>query len=216
MAELPPSRKRARAARALGLRPRSGLMVLAGLGLGLAGLLELGPLVAARWLSARLELGFTRGPELDLPELAAGSGAALLALLGIGLIAAVSLGPRRRARRALGVDPQAEQLPAGIIVALTLVALGLSVGLSLGVLAGAARSVEASPESLAHAWLGWLGRGLLGLALAAGSVGVIERLVSARRLWQGLHQTPTQARAEARAAGRRAPRYAPVSPDPGP
>jgi hypothetical protein len=53
-------------------------------------------------------------------------------------------------------------------------------------LAGAARSVDvAGVSGLWLVWSRWLGRGLLTLALVAASVGVLERLASARRLWQG-------------------------------
>ncbi|WP_106395186.1 hypothetical protein [Enhygromyxa salina] len=87
--------------------------------------------------------------------------------------------------------------------ALVLVAGGL-----LPALAGAARSVDAElggGASLWVVWAGWIGRGLLTLALVAALVGVIERLVSARRLWQGLHLTRAQARERARASGDRRP-----------
>src|SRR5690606_24965360 len=113
---------------------------------------------------------------------------------------------RARARRALGVVPQAEPIPGWTAAALILLALVLSATVSVGLVAGAARSVDASPEALAHVWIAWVRRGLLGLAAAALSVGLIERRISARRLWRALHQTPAQARREARAAGRRAPR----------
>lgn len=206
MAELlPPSRKRVRAAWAVGLRPRSRLLVLGGIALVLASALELTPVVAG-WLSHRLVLAFDPGSLTpDRAGLAAGSGAALLALLGIGVIAAVGLGPRGRARRALGVAPQAEQLPGWLTATLILLAVATSVAINRAVLAGAARSVDASPEALAHAWSAWVRHGLLGLAVAAVSVGVIELLISGRRLWRALHQTPAQARLEARADSRRAP-----------
>ncbi|HLT34710.1 MAG TPA: hypothetical protein VK034_00460 [Enhygromyxa sp.] len=204
---LAPSHKRVRAARALGLRPRSGLLVLAGLALLVAALLELWPL-AVRWLSARLEHAFVGLVLTDRAELAAGSGAGLLALLGLGVIAAVGVADRARARRALGVAPQVEPIPSWIAAALILLALGLSATISVGILAGAARSVDASSDALAYAWIAWVRHGLLGLAAAAVSVGVIERWISARRLWRALHQTPAQARREARATGKRAPRSA--------
>jgi hypothetical protein len=205
VSELPPSRKRAHAAWALGLRPRSGHLLLAAFALLLASLLEQWPSVA-RWLSDRLVLAFTRPLTVDVASLAVGSGVVLLGLLGLGGVAAVSWAPRRRALRALGVAPAAERIPAWISLALVSVALALIVVSSRGLLAGAARSVDASPEALTHAWIAWARRGLLTLAVVTAGIGMIERRLSARRLWRGLHQTPAQAREEARASGGRPPR----------
>jgi hypothetical protein len=202
---LPPSRKRVREARALGLRPRTDLLRLAALALLLASSLELWPL-AVRWLSDRLASAFAGLLEFDGPGLAAGAGAGLLVMLGVGLLVVVLVVSRRPARQALGVGAEATQLPDWIAITLMLVALGLLLLANHGVLATAARSVDASPEALTHAWLAWVRRGLLALALVAAGVGLIERQLSARQLWRALHQTPAQARAEARAAGRRAPR----------
>jgi hypothetical protein len=184
------------------MRPRSGLLLLASLALLLVALLELRPL-AVRWLSDQLALAFTRPLALDSLGLTVGSGVVALALLGLGLVLAVSVGPRARARQALGVSPDAGQLPPWIAMLLVAAALSLIVIASRGALAGAARSVDASPEALAHAWLAWVRRGLLTLAGVAGCVGLIERQLSARQLWLALHQTPAQAREEARASGLR-------------
>jgi len=202
---LPPSRRRVRAARALGLRPQSGLLPLAGLALLLASLLGLWPWLVG-WLSDQLARAFAGSLALDTSELAAGSAAGLLVLLAIGMIAAVSVAPHARARRSLGVAPEAALAPPWLMLALSIAALILIVIATRGALAGAARSVDASPEALTHAWLTWLRRGLLALAVVAACVGVIERQLSARRLWRALHQTPAQAREEARASGLRAPR----------
>ena len=205
---LPPSRRRVRAARALGLRPQSGLLPLAGLALLLASLLGLWPWLVG-WLSDQLARAFAGSLALDTSELAAGSAAGLLVLLAVGMIAAVSVAPHARARRALGVAPEAALAPPWLMLALSIAALMLIVIATRGALAGAARSVDASPEALTHAWLAWLRRGLLALAVVAACVGVIERQLSARRLWRALHQTPAQAREEARASGLRAPRKRP-------
>lgn len=199
---LPPSRKRAREARALGLRPRSGHLPLAGLALLLAWLLELWPR-AVGWLSDQLALGMVGGFEGDVAERGLG------ALFGVGVVLVIVVmivimkAPQARARRALGVAPEAEQIPPWIALTLVAVALVLIVIASRGALAGAARSVDASPEALAHVWLAWVRRGLLALAVVAAGVGVIERQISARQLWRALHQTPAQAREEARASARR-------------
>jgi hypothetical protein len=72
------------------------------------------------------------------------------------------------------------------------------------VVAAAARGVDVADVSGAwRLWSSWLGRGLLSLAAVAALLGVIERLVSARVLWQGLHLTRAQARERARASGER-------------
>jgi hypothetical protein len=199
---LPPSPQRVRAARDLGLRPRSPLLVLAGLALVVWALLGLMPLAAA-WLSNALVLAFAGPPALASPALARASGLALLALLGAILLATLGLGPRRRKQRALGIRPDAETIPSWIAQAICALGLGLVVALGLPVLAGAARSVDASPEGLALAWIAWTRWGLLALAMIAGCVGVIERRVAAARLWRALHLSREQARAQARAANSR-------------
>lgn len=202
---LPPSRRRIRAARALGLRPRSGLLPLAAVALLLASLVGLWPWVVG-WLSDQLARAFAGSFALDMSTLVASAGAGLLVLLAVGMIAAVSSAPRAGARRALGVAPEAARTPPWLTLALVIAALTLIAIASHGALAGAARSVDASPEALTHAWLAWLRRGLLALAVVAAGVGAIERQLSARRLWRALHQTPAQAREEARASGSSAPR----------
>lgn len=203
MAELlPPSRKRVRAARALGLRPRSGLLMLSAVALLLVALLELRPL-AVGWLSDQLVLAFRDPLALDTASLTASLGVVLLALLGVASMLAAGVRSDARAREPLHIPPRAEQLPGLITVTLVGVALILIVIASRGALAAAARSVDASPEALAHVWLAWVRRGLLTLAVVAACVGVIERQLSARRLWLALHLTPAQAREEARASGRR-------------
>lgn len=204
MAELllPPSRKRVRAARALGVRPRSGLLMLAAVASLLVALLELRP-HAERWLSDQLALAFTRGLALDSASSTASLGVVLLALLGAASMIAVGVRSHARAHEAIHIPPRAEQLSGWITVTLVGLAVVSIVIASRGALAAAARSVDASPEALAHVWSDWVRRGLLTLAVVAACVGVIERQLSARRLWLALHQTPAQAREEARASGRR-------------
>jgi len=199
---LPPSPQRVRAAHDLGLRPRSPLLVLAGFALLVWALLGLTPLAAA-WLSNALALAFAGPPALGSPALARSSGLGLLALLGAILLATLGLGPRRRKQRALGVGPNADATRSWIALAICGLGLGLAVALGLPVLASAARSVDASPEGLALAWLAGTRWGLLALAMIAGSVGVIERRVAAATLWRALYLTREQAREQARAAGSR-------------
>ncbi len=201
---LPPSAKRARSARALGLRPRSGLLTLAGIASIFGALLGPRPIVV-QWLSNQLNSVFSQ-PHSGLaagPGLADGSAAGLLALLGALTIAVVAVAPRRRARRALDVGPEAETIPVGVAVVLTLAATLVIVALDLPLLAGAARSADATTGALATVWIAWIRRGLFALAVGAAAVGLIERRISGRRLWRGLHQTLAQARREARSASAR-------------
>ncbi|PRP90924.1 hypothetical protein ENSA5_59990 [Enhygromyxa salina] len=208
-AGVPPSQRRLRSARAAGLRPRSRGLVLAGLALIVWAVF--GPLAglgagAPAWLGAALDGAFAG--RVPVPPDPAPLAAALAALLGGGGIAVVVLGGRRRSRRELGVDPEIGEIPPGLGLAWCVGALVLVAGGLLPALAGAARSVDAElggGASLWVVWAGWSGRGLLTLALVAALVGVIERLVSARRLWQGLHLTRAQARERARASGDRRP-----------
>jgi hypothetical protein len=194
---LPPSPKRVRSARALGLRPRAGALTLAGVALGLTALLELVP-HGVGWLSDQLG-SVARGSVTGVSwDRAAWSGVGLLLLL-VGLtIPVVIMAPRRRARRSFDVGPEIETIPVGFMVGLVVVAIVVITASSQAAIAGAARSVDASAGALASVWLAWIRRGLLALAAAALGVGVIERLLSARQLWQGLHQTQAQARRERR------------------
>lgn len=207
---LPPSPQRIRDARAQGLRPRSGLLVLAGLALTMWALLELEPVpIAASSLSRWLALGFAE-PLGRVEAIAFGSSdraslcvaglLGLLALLGASMIVGFGRAP---ARRKLQIAPGAESVPAGFAVLFCVAALGLGVVAGLPVLASAARSVDAGPQALTVVWIAWARRGLLALALICAGVGVIERLVSDWSLWRALHSTRAQAREDARAAGRR-------------
>lgn len=152
---------------------------------------------AVEWLSDQLASAFVGWPRM--PGLELWFGAALLGLVCLLAIAVVIAAPRARARRALAADPNGETIPAGPVVALIVAAAIVITLACIDTLAGAARSVDASTSALTTAWLTGVRRGLFALAGAAAGVGVIERLVSARRIWRGLHQTPAQARREARA-----------------
>lgn len=204
-ASVPPSEQRQRAARAAGLRPRSRSLGLAGVALLVLVILASLAARAPVWIGAALERAFTHtGPGLPDPSLGA---AALLVLLAtLGAAALVSQG-RRHSRRKLGVDAELGEIPPWVALGSCVTALLLALAWLRPALAGAARSVDvAGVSGLWLVWTRWLGRGLLTLALVAASVGVLERLVSARRLWQGLHLTRAQARERARASGARARR----------
>lgn len=201
-AMLPPNQGRLRDARAAGLRPRSSLLGLAAVALLGAGLLAWLGARAPGWLGRSLERAFV-GAELDVPD-ATLSTALLLGLLG-GLVAvAVTLAGRRPSPRSLGVAPTLGEIPIWLTLVSCIAALVLlGVGLR-PVVAAAARGVDVAGVSGAWLlWSTWLGRGLLSLAMVMGLLGVIERLISARLLWQGLHLTRAQARERARASGER-------------
>jgi hypothetical protein len=191
-----PTPKRIREARAVGLRPRSRALTLAGLAAAASMLLGFAPRARVA-LATGLEIAFAGPPEIARLERSvhAGSCALLLGvLLTVGVLAAARFGPRHRARRAFGVSPELEILPPAAAMLACGLALILAIAAGLPSLAGAARAVDAEPELLATVWLVWVRRALLSLAMIAAGIGLLERRIAARRLWQGLHQTPTQAR----------------------
>ncbi|PRP95235.1 hypothetical protein ENSA7_75490 [Enhygromyxa salina] len=157
---------------------------------------------APAWIEAALERAFTQtGPALPDPSLAA---AALLGLLATLAGAAMLLHGRRQSRRKLGVEREHGEIPSWVALGSCAAALVVALVWLRSAPAAAARSVDvAGVAGLWAVWSGWLGRGLLVVALVAAGAGVIERLVSARQLWQGLHLTRTQQRARARASGSR-------------
>jgi hypothetical protein len=83
-------------------------------------------------------------------------------------------------------------------------AVGLLLVLALdGVLAGAARAVDADEAGLATLWLGWAGRATTALAVGLGLGAAVELLLDRRDRGARLWQTPQQARDEVRSAGGR-------------
>jgi hypothetical protein len=199
-ASVPPSQLRLRDARAAGLRPRSRSLALAGVALlSMAALGRFGSRAPA-WIGAALERAFTN-TELALPDPSLAFAMLLVLLASLAGAAAMFQGWRRSPGR-LGVDADLGEIPPWLALASCVTALVLALAWLRPALAGAARSVDATGVSaLWLVWSRWLGRGLLTLALVAASVGVLERLASARRLWQGLHLTRAQAREHARARG---------------
>ncbi len=197
-----PSQRRLRDARAAGLRPRSPLLSLAGLAvIGAMAVAWLGTR-PIWWLGAALEHAFA-GRDLPLPD-AQAFGGMLLALLAIGTVLAVVLLGPRPTPRSLGVSPALGGVPTWLTMLSCLAAIAL-LGASLRpVVAAAARGVDVGDIAVAwKLWTTWIVRGLLALACVAALLGVVERLVSARRLWLGLHLTRDQARDRARASGER-------------
>lgn len=207
-ASVAPSPGRLTAARRAGLRPRSRLGVTALVAAGLAcagyGGAKLAPMIlhAALVGALRGELpgGLSGGPS----AVSAGVG---LTLLFSGLAGCLTLA-RARARVSSaepGLEPGLDEIATPLRWALCGLALVLVIAALRAGLAGAARAVDAplEPETLVVLWSTWLWRALIALACLCGVLGVIERLASARRLWQGLHLTPAQARERARALGHR-------------
>ncbi len=190
---LPPSQERVRRARALGVRPSSTLLVLAGIALGCAALLELAP-VLGEWLSDQLRSALGGGSPRPRSGLAGACGVLLLGLLGGLVMAIVLVGSRRRGRARLRVEPEAAMVPGSVLVVVVAVGVVLVVALNLGLVAGAARAVDASGEGLQVVWFAWLRRALLSVCAVAAGGGVIERLLSARRLWVALHYRPERMR----------------------
>lgn len=148
--------------------------------------------------------GSMRGEAPGLPS-------AGVPALGLGLLLAVLAGwltllaARGPSAREPGLRPSLDEIPGAQRGLLCVVALALALaGLRAG-LAAAARAVDAplAPEPVLRLWSSWGLRALVVLACAVACLGVIERLASARRLWQGLHLTPAQARERARALGHR-------------
>ena len=83
-----------------------------------------------------------------------------------------------------------------IVVALVLIGLGSAFD---GVMAGAARGVDASTAGLSALWIGWAMKLCAGLALALGLAAGVDLLLDQRDRWTRLFQTQEQRRAHARA-----------------
>ncbi|NVB36912.1 hypothetical protein G6O69_03660 [Pseudenhygromyxa sp. WMMC2535] len=204
----PPDRRRRDQARAAGFRPRSRWWGLAGVAAGLSllgGAAARGPEELARWLDAVFFATDETSGGLWRPELPA-LALALLAALAAGLVLAAVWATRKKRRATAGLgaharlDPRLPWLPAAASCAL---ALTIVLAALRPALAGAARSVDAGAGGLISLWTEWTWRGLWLLLGVSAGLGALERLASARRLWQGLHLTRAQARARAQARGRK-------------
>jgi hypothetical protein len=199
---VPPNQGRLRDARAAGLRPRSSMLGLAAVALLGTGLLGWLGARAPAWLAASLQRAFV-GAEPTAPD-ATLCTMLLLGLLGSCAAIAVIVAGRRPSPHSLGVSPTLGEIPAWLMLVSCVAALVLLGAWLRPVVAAAARGVDVAGVSGAWLlWSAWLGRGLLSLAVVAALLGVIERLISARLLWQGLHLTRAQARERARASGER-------------
>jgi hypothetical protein len=157
---------------------------------------------APEWLAAALEQAFI-GASPAAPD------ASLCAMLLLGLLGTCAavlaiVTSRRPTSRSLGVSPTLGEIPPWLTLVSCLVGLALLAAWLRPVVAAAARGVDVGGVDGAwQLWTTWLGRGLLSVAVVAAGLGVIERLISARLIWQGLHLTRARARERARASGER-------------
>ncbi len=113
------------------------------------------------------------------------------------------MGPLGESGVGMGLGRAIDELDPGLAALGTVVGLAVVALCLRPALAGAARSVDSSAEGLALLWVMWGRRALWTAAGLALGLGGLERLASARRLWQGLHLTPAQVREQARVQGRR-------------
>lgn len=199
---LAPSPSRQRRAWRAGLRPRSqwllpaaacGLLVLAlegrsGSTDAIATALLPGSITAAAWL------------DTVVGWLLVGWAIAALLVLGVAVLGrrlgSVSSTERRRLRAA-------SSRPAWLGRAAISLALGAGSMLALrGVLAGAARGVDATEASLTALWLGWASRVGAVLAVALALAALLELLLDGSERRDRLRLSPEQARQLARDGGR--------------
>lgn len=161
-----------------------------------------------RWQAAMVQ------PELVGPLLLeAGWGAAAIVLalcLGFGsarVLSAALAGRAGPVERALRTPLRAAPVGSGAI-SLALLSLMALLGLGLavrGVVAGAARSVDASTGGVLQLWTSWPQRAWASALVVLGIVGWVELVLSRRRIAAALAQTREQARDDfkARSGGRR-------------
>ena len=194
----------ARAWRA-GLRPRSRWWTLA-----------LFAIVAAQWASADAEVlreglaqwwGLAAQGQVDLSRLAA-IGVWLGVFPAVAVMAAVfatgfagALGPIRPREREK-VTPTRPWLGPGPLV-VVLVIMGLAVATLGSVVAGAARSVDASEPALVELWQTWAVRVIGGTAAILLVGGAAEWWLARRTVRRSLYRTVSQVRRDEREGPRR-------------
>ncbi len=204
-----PDSRRLAQAHAAGLRPGSRWLRVAAHGLALV--------LLAPWLTSGL-LGQTRALwravfVLGTPswELALTASARALALLGAGVLGAAvvaelavaivtrALGPRASARglRRLGrVGSWRRRYGALHLIGLLLLGVLAMMAVGTGLVAGAARAVDASPRGLELLWSTWWSRALVTCAGLLAVLGALERRLGAHARWRALHQTYEERRRE--------------------
>ncbi len=148
-----------------------------------------GGLTPERWWPALLD-------HLGLVWLGAGALVLLVALLGrrLGVVSTP-------ARRRLGAA-SVERSVLGPQVIAVVVAMGLG-GALVGVLAGAARSADASEAGLWVLWWGWAAKGFASCAVGLLAAAVAELALDRRQRESALRLSSQQVRDRARAAGGR-------------
>lgn len=190
----PDSHRLARAHRA-GLRPTSPWLWPAAACLGLALMLHGSGAARFEVWRAAWTAGIAAGDAAPLGGAMIGGLAALLGwAAALALVVAGLSGTLGRVDRRARL--RAELRPSVVRGLLALALPAVAVVLGLGVIAGAARAVDASPAGLQALWLAWLRNMLLGTGGVMLVAGVIDRTLARRRLWRALHRTIAEARAE--------------------
>ncbi len=204
-----PDRRRLREASRAGVRARSRWLGRGLLCLALAFVLEnYGPQTLT-WLREQL-----RGddPEQLLLTAAITLSSALLALLGLAALASLSaagitrdLGPADHARRAR-LRVGAGERPSPTLAWVGLILLWITLAIHRGVLAGASRAVDASPEALAALWYAWGVEVLTtgGVVLVLG--GALELYLDERARRRTLYRSHEELREELRERSHGQPR----------
>ena len=194
-----PSPARQRRAWRAGLRPRTAWLLPAA-GFGLLGLALGGQIdgLTLQW-----------GPGAITPDawlsrvgawLVTGWSIAAVVVLVLALVTRRLGGISSRDRQRLQASPARPDFWLRAVLVLALLA-GLGVA-CLGVLAGAARAVDASEASLVALWSGWAVRLSMVVALGLAATAVVDLLVDRRDRLMRLFQSRQQRRDDARAGGR--------------
>lgn len=208
-----PSAARLRRGWRAGLRAQSRWLDTAA---GLAGVgLVLGALPwsmasgwGARWQAAMVQPEMVGPLLLEAGWAAAAIGLALCLGFGSARVLSAALAGRagpveRGLRTQLRMAPVGSgPLPLALLSLIALLGLGLAVR---GVVAGAARSVDATSSGILQLWTSWPQRAWAAALVVLGIVGWVELVLSRRRIAAALAQTREQARDDlkARAGGHR-------------
>ncbi|HEY0134585.1 MAG TPA: hypothetical protein VGB85_10905 [Nannocystis sp.] len=182
----PDPRRLARAQRA-GLRPGSPWLTPAVMCLALAaGLRWGGPAALGRWRAVWMQ-GTVEGVGAVVVPLMIGAAVVAVAVAAL----AGSLGwVDARAREGLAVG-ELRSAGRGLLALLVPVLVVLVLA---GVVAGAARAVDASEAALIGLWWAWAQRLLVGVGGLLLVAGVVDRALGRRRLWLALHRDPDELR----------------------
>lgn len=197
-----PSPSRWRRAWQAGLRPQTRWLWPAAACAGLAAGLDRGSI----WWPSVLDVRpGSLTPDAWLEQgaglLGAGWGLAGALVLGLALITRRLGGISGVARRRLRAAPSS---PIGLRALGLALAIGLGMALALrGVLAGAARAVDAPEAGLVALWRGWAGQGLVAIAVGLGLAALGELVLDRSDRRARLAQSRQQARDDARASGAR-------------